>query len=269
MADSDAKTKDWTGASDRRKGTSPGGSLVFTLLRLCDIPWQYNLLNGIGTSLIRYLGGTAIVASSAPAAGLLGLSPYHTLLVALSASAAARHVYWKLSIADYVFPASIAVVVSSYNTILNTANSLLALWTVTSQDPFSPSFSHLFTSGLLERPAISIGLTLFAVGIAVETISEFQRKQFKSKPENKDKPFADGLFSLATNINYTGYLLWRIGYALVCGGFAWGLLTAVWQGCDFAFRAVPGMDDYCQKRYGQQWTEVRRKVPSRLLPGLY
>ena len=60
-----------------------------------------------------------------------------------------------------------------------------------------------------------------------------------------------------------------------------------WVAGDFVARAIPSMDEYCQKRvsiwkvvvwnhwvltslqYGEQWTEVRKKVPYKLLPWIY
>ena len=53
-----------------------------------------------------------------------------------------------------------------------------------------------------------LGLGLFALGSALETVSELQRKAFKAKESNKGKVYTGGLFSLARHINYTGEILW-------------------------------------------------------------
>jgi len=271
------QTQDWAGASDRRKGFSLAGAATFTLLRLADIPLQYYLVSGAGTSLIRYLGGTAVTqplltpSNTSP----LGLSPYNTLIVALATASAAKHIFWVLCTCDYVFPAPIAVVVATYNCVLNSANTLLALWALTSNSPtntlsltalLSQSWSTLLNP---TKSTLPYGVALFTVGLATEWIAEIQRKAFKDRPENKDKPFSEGLFGLATNINYGGYTLWRTGYAIVCAGLPWAVAVATWVGGDFVFRAVPGMEAYCEQRYGEQWKQVRAKVPYRLLPWIY
>lgn len=110
---------------------------------------------------------------------------------------------------------------------------------------------------------------MYALGLWLEWYSEIQRHRFKTDPNNKGKPFSDGLFGYARNINYGGYTLWRTGYSLVCGGWIWGAVMATWFAGDFISRAIPSMDVYCEQRYGVQWEEVRRKVPYKLLPWIY
>ena len=57
--------------------------------------------------------------------------------------------------------------------------------------------------------------------------------------------------------------------ALAAGGPAWGIFAASFLAYDFATRAIPVMDDYCSKRYGKGWEEVKKKVPYALLPFVY
>lgn len=253
MTTSDTQ-KDWAGSSGRVKGRSTSGTLVFVLLRLLDLPLQYTLLSGLGSRLITRLNGSpttyattllassssinplhALLASSSPT--FIGLSPYHTLILLLATGSAAKQIFWVASICNYEFPPGIACVVGAYNIVLNTINTLLALWIASSNNPSSGRATSL-----------DVGLALYVVGLLTEWICEVQRKAFKAKPENKDKPYSDGLFGLATNINYGGYTLWRTGYAIVCAGLPWGIVMTAWSVGDFVARAVPGMDEYCQKR---------------------
>jgi len=46
-------------------------------------------------------------------------------------------------------------------------------------------------------------------------------------------------------------------------------LQAAWLAGDFCARAIPSLDTYCEKRYGEQWEDVRRKVPYKFLPWVY
>ncbi|RMY70658.1 hypothetical protein D0863_05624 [Hortaea werneckii] len=257
----------------RKKRSNPMGTAVFNILRLADLPLQYYLLrySSFLPDLIRKIGGTAIPLSSPlSATGIAGLSPYQTLILGLAAGSSAKQVYWKLMINDTNMPSGFSTAICAYNTLLNTLNTGLAYWALTSQ---VPADQGSFLSSLTTAPAaVPVGLGFYTVGIFVEWYSEIQRKRFKSHPENKDKPYSDGLFGLARSINYGGYTLWRVGYSLICGGWTWGALVAVWLAGDFCARAIPSMDAYCEKRdlqYGSQWAEVKKKVPYGLLPWIY
>jgi len=259
-------------AADRRKGDTTPGAITYILLRLLDLPLQYTLLTGLGPRIIRSLGGTPIPALPVTSSsGVLGLGPYHTLVLGLSTATAAKHVWWTTSILNYIFPPPLAAAIAAYNTGANALNTLLALWSFTSNNPILTSPLHTSWSSILD-PRLStlpLGLFLFTTGLAIEVTAELQRKHFKSRPENRDRPFAGGLWSVVRNVNYAGYLLWRVGFAVVCAGVPWGCVVAVQQGTDFALRAVPSMDAYCAERYGKLWEEVRVRVPYRLIPGVY
>jgi steroid 5-alpha reductase family enzyme len=97
-------------------------------------------------------------------------------------------------------------------------------------------------------PPIAVGIASYAIGLSVEAISEFQRKAFKQDPKNKGNPYGGGLFSLATNINYGAYTIWRAAYACTCGGFIWGATTFTFFFRDFATRGVPVLDEYMTQR---------------------
>lgn len=233
----------------RKKDPSNAGSIVFTALRLLELPWQYYFLgSGLGTSLLTNLGAklqplppSASISPLAP-----GLHPYHAIILGLAAGTSASQIFWVWGIRDNNFPPTGATAVALYNTLLNTINSGLALWALTSQAPSSRNTN----SGLkLFWPnSVAVGMLLYMLGTYVERRSEIQRKQFKVKPENKGKPFAGGLFGYMRNANYTGYTLMRTGFALVCGGWVWGAVMGGIVFSDFAFRAVPWLEGYCEER---------------------
>lgn len=221
------------------KGPSPLSSTIFIGLRWADLPLQYYLLQrGWGASIIQRLGGQPVHLGTG--GGILSLAPYHTAVCAMALGSTVKHTVYQLVVLDTKVPVSIAALIGTMNSIINSMNTLLSLWTVTSLAPVPPS--------LPSSSAFYIGVGLYSIGILTELVAELQRKRFKSDPLNKGKPYFGGLWSLATNINYGGYILWRAGYALACGGVSWGLFCGSLHFIDFAFRAVPAMERYCTKR---------------------
>ncbi|KAK5129741.1 hypothetical protein LTR08_002917 [Meristemomyces frigidus] len=248
----------------RRKVNYPAATVLFTVLRVADLPLQWWLLRStVIPNTIARLGGTSTPTLTLPTTlGFGGLSPYHTLVLALATGSSFKQIYWKLFINDTSMPLSFSTVVCVYNTLLNTFNTALAFWSVTSQQPAGLVESSTVRGFLAAAPlSVPVGITLYAVGLFVEWYCEVQRKAFKAKPENKGKPYSDGLFGLARNINYGGYTLWRTGYSLICGGWPWAVLMATWLAGDFCARAIPSLDAYCEKRYGEQWDTLKKKVP--------
>lgn len=172
--------------------------------------------------------------------------------------------YWAVAIGREEMLLGSAVTIAAFATLMNSIFNALAMWTRTSVNPNASSMTEL-----LQIPYIAAGTALFVAGIAIETISEIQRTRFKDDQRNKGKPYAGGLFGLARNINYTGFTLWKTGYALVAAGPLFGIVIAAMHFYDFSQRAVPVLDQYCAKRYGQDWQNIRKKVPNVLLPGIY
>ncbi|MCJ1434146.1 hypothetical protein MMC27_003513 [Xylographa pallens] len=178
--------QDWF-LKTRRKGPAPAGKTTFVLLRSLDVVLQYYLLrSNIGGRFIQRLGGVAIPPATPLA---LGLSPYQLLIWALSIGSAAKQIFWTVYISDNVFEPGFAALISAYNTLLNTLNLLLSTWSTTSNAPVN-----------LLGGTVPVGVLLYALGIYLETVSEIQRRAFKHAPGNKDKPFSEGLFGLATNM---------------------------------------------------------------------
>lgn len=72
------------------------------------------------------------------------------------------------------------------------------------------------TSGLLS-PISYIGLAIFLLGFAFESIADYQKYKFKSQKQNKNKFISHGFWSLSRHPNYFGEILIWIGiyfYAL-------------------------------------------------------
>ncbi|KAI5200965.1 hypothetical protein E4T39_05478 [Aureobasidium subglaciale] len=254
-------------AETRKKGVSEAGNALFTILRLSDLPLQYYLLSsGLGLNIVRKLGGTTISNAVTSPATAIGLSPYHTLVFGLAIGSAAKQIYWCLGVSDNKFEPGFSSMIAAYNTFLNTLNTLLSLWAMTSDRPMiADTWSELFTS----RSSVAFGAALYGLGLCTEWWCEVQRKRFKQDPANKGKLCTEGLFGFARNINYGGYTLWRAGYSIVCAGLPLGMGVFVFLAGDFSQRAIPLMETYIARKYGQHWEEVKQKVPSRLFPYVY
>jgi len=248
------------------KQPNPLGTGLFVGLRSLDSVLQYGILaRGLGSSILHKVGFKTLDQGPPIITGLslldnLGLSPYRLILFGMGAGSAIKQIYWLLGISQEEFLPQSAVVVSIFNTVFNSLNSVLFIGQLTSASVNGEHFP--------QTPLI-VGSTLYAVGIFTETFSEWQRKHFKKDPANKGKVYNGGLFSLARHINYGGYTLWRTGYALACGGWTWGAITAGFFTYNFISGGIPELDLYCSERYGERWQQYKQETPYKLLPYIY
>lgn len=232
----------------RVKKPSPVGRSIFVGLRAADVFWQYTLLRrGWGIRLIEKISGHAVHSSSVLSPlTLTQLQPYYGLVTLLSLGSSIKQILHMVFISEQAMDVGSAFTIALFNTIFNTINTLLSLWAVTS--PVAPDLDSSSFINTLLSPPVAVGIAAYAIGLSVEAISEFQRKAFKQDPKNKGKPYGGGLFSLATNINYGAYTVWRSAYALTCGGFVWSVTTFAFFFRDFATRGVPVLDEYMTQR---------------------
>ena len=233
---------------DRTKGSTPLGTALSVGLRAADVALQYSLLNlGWGAALMEQLGGQPVQLAPNTGGVLFGLDPYYLTLTGLALDSALKHIIWVLGISEQVMPLRLAVMVAAFNTVNNSVNSLLSLWSVTTLLPASASGS-MSVKDWLTSPTIVVGLCLYLGGILTEIVSEFQRKAFKADPANKGKPYGGGLSSLAAHINYGGYVVWRSGYAITAAGLPWGLVVFGFLLYEFTTKAIPSLDQYCSEK---------------------
>lgn len=264
------------------KQSSPLGTGLFIGLRSLDPVLQYGLLaKGIAAPVIHKLGGKTLAQGPPVVTNTfldrLALSPYRLILLGMAAGSAIKQNYWLIGICQEEFPPLSAIEVSVFNTVFNSVNSLLFTCSMTSA---SVNGEHFPQTPLL------VGSALYLVGIFTETFSEWQRLQFKKKPENKGKVYTGGLFRFARHINYAGYTLWRAGYALAAGGWTWGAIVGAFFSYNFISDGIPELNRYCHERvscpwarscfaanktlqYGEQWQNYRKQTPYKLFPYIY
>ncbi|KAK5462640.1 hypothetical protein LTS15_002352 [Exophiala xenobiotica] len=221
------------------RGTNLLGSAIFIGLRALDPYLQRHLL--LNSPLPRWARQLGLPAPRPPPTGGLplagtGMTPFQSVIWALSIGSAAKHIFWTTVIANEPMKPSAAIIVGIFNLACNTLNTLA--FNLSGENPtyFAPD-------------SIYVGTGMYVVGILVETVGEIQRKWFKDEPRNDGKVYSAGLFSVVRHAPYSGYTLWRTGYATAAGGPVWGALTATWFIYQFVNRSVPMLDKYMSERY--------------------
>ncbi|KIK55833.1 hypothetical protein GYMLUDRAFT_230645 [Collybiopsis luxurians FD-317 M1] len=247
--------------------STPVSRGLFVLSRALDLPIQYAILSSraLGAPLINTLGGAPISPTGRPVYLLgtnLGLSPQRAILFGMAVGSFVKQSHWVLAIGQEPISPALAAFVGAFNTLSNSINTLL--------------FTNAATS-VLSYPSVGldetrlpiqtlVGIGMYVLGMGLEWVSEMQRLKFKKNPRNKGRPYTGGLFGLARHINYGGYVLWRAGFATAAAGWLWGAAVAGFLTFYFTKRAIPELDEYCGKRYGVEWVQYKRSVPSKLLP---
>lgn len=243
------------------------GSITFIGLRSLDPILQYSILgHGLGTATLHRIGLRTLPLGTPTNLGIsaidsLGLSPYRLILLGMAVGSAVKQNVWQATISLENLSVSTAVMVSIFNTVINSLNSYMFLVSSTS--------ASLSNQEKFPQTPLLIGSAMYIVGLSTEYISELQRRRFKDDPKNKGKPYTGGLWKYARHINYGAYTIWRAGYALAAGGWVWGAVVGGFFFWDFASRAVPSLNEYCEKRYGKDWETFKSQTKWKLLPGIY
>lgn len=177
----------------------------------------------------------------------------------MAVGSAVKQNIWVTALSGEPMDVKSAIAVGAFNTICNGLNNYAFLLTST-----SASIDSTFP-----QPQLIVGSVLYVTGILTELVAEIQRKRFKKDPKNKGKPYTGGLWTFARHINYGAYTIWRAGYAMAAGGWVMGAIVGACFLSDFATRAVPILNEYCEKRYGDDWEQFKKQTKYRLIPGIY
>jgi protein-S-isoprenylcysteine O-methyltransferase Ste14 len=229
----------------RIKASSPLGTSLFVGLRTLDIFIQYGFLaRNLASPLLDRLSITQSTPSTVTLA--LGLPLQQLIILSMAAGTAIKQSYGTLFIQQEEMRPGTALLVAIFNTIFNSANTILSLTAASRY--FAPSFLTTTNKETGLSPLFILGVAGYGVGMATELISEIQRRNFKADEKNQGKPYTGGLFGLARHINYGGYTVMRAGYAMATGGWLWGTAVGTFFFRDFATRGVPVLDEYCSKR---------------------
>jgi protein-S-isoprenylcysteine O-methyltransferase Ste14 len=112
-----------------------------------------------------------------------------------------------------------------------------------------------------------IPIVLFILGSYLNTISEFQRKMFKEKEDNKGKLYTEGLFKYAQHINYFGDFVWILGFALMTRNI-WALIMPLFCFLGFLFINIPMLDKYLEEKYQNEFIAWQQKT-KKFIPFIY
>ncbi|KAK2613601.1 hypothetical protein N8I77_000505 [Diaporthe amygdali] len=260
------------------KRPSPLGTATFIGLRALDPFLQYRILaHGLGTGFLAKIGlstiplsATVITRTGFKIIDQLGLPLERLLLLGMAVGSAAKQIFWVTYLSQEELQPKPAVIVSAFNSLCNSANSLLLLTAATSAALSTKPLTVPVpgTHAKLSLP-VAVGTVMYVVGILLETAAELQRKRFKDNPEHKGRLCREGLWSWARHINYTGYTLWRGGYALAAGGWVAGVAMVSFQAHNFIGNGIVSLDYYMSRRYKDQWGRYKEDVKWKLVPGLY
>jgi protein-S-isoprenylcysteine O-methyltransferase Ste14 len=112
-----------------------------------------------------------------------------------------------------------------------------------------------------------IPIGIFILGSYLNTYSEYQRMQFKKKPENQGKLYTQGLFKYAQHINYFGEFVWILGFAFLTRN-PWALIMPLFCVINFVFFNIPTLDKYLQEKYGEQYQRWNKNT-KKFIPFIY
>jgi delta14-sterol reductase len=156
---------------------------------------------------------------------------------------------------------------------------------------FYPFFYPVGLWALADRPdphtplaLLALVVLVFFAGWVLARGANLQKFQFKRDPQAKafgrlepraisgdgKHVLASGFWGLSRHINYLGEILMATALALCLGH---PLELAPWlYPLYYVALLVPRQyydDQRCAEKYGPLWDEYRRRVPSRILPGIY
>lgn len=227
----------------RTAETTSLGTFIMATGRLADIGLQYLLLRNGGEIPANLLGVSA------------NLSPeFSSVLLGLFSITAARHAYWALVMNQNDLAAPMATSVVLFNTAFNTIGTFVATWSASRGDSLG-----------LESPMLWGGAALVLAGVAIEMISEEQRKAFKQDPKNKGRAFTKGLNGVVQHPNYLGYTLWRTGLMLATGSHVAAGVACLFNLGTFLGSSIPELQAHNLRKYGDEYRQYTLRVP-KLIP---
>ena len=226
------------------KASSPTETTTFFLGRLADPFIQYGFLKrDWGRPLITRLRGTTLPQGppfiTNTALDRLGLSPYRTILWAMSVGSMLKQNYHVTAIMQEKIKPGFGAQVALFNSVMNSINSLFF---VCAQTSASVNGEHFPQTPLM------VGSALYVTGLLVELVSEQQRHNWKKRPQNRGQLYVSGLFGVARHVNYFGYTMWRPGHALAAGGWAWAAFVAGLSMWRFTRVSIPMHQQYMEEQ---------------------
>eukprot|EP00127_Corallochytrium_limacisporum_P000826 Clim_evm2s26 gene=Clim_evmTU2s26 len=146
----------------------------------------------------------------------------------------------------------------------------------------SSTSSFDFASIIFTSPELLMALLLHGVGYYIFRASNAQKNLFRTNPKDPavahlqtmptkrgTKLLVSGWWGTARHINYLGDWIMSLGWTAACGITH---LIPWWYPIYFAILLLHRErrdDQLCEEKYGKDWDTYRRRVPSRIIPGIY
>ena len=259
----------WAGSDS---GDKIGAMPVFALCGA--LAFAINWLAFIPAALIqteRYydlVGGITYISVTMFAVALSGELDLRAMLVA------AMVMFWSLRLATFLFRRiSRDGKDSRFDNIKNRPLRFFMAWTIQGLWVLLTAAAALavITGGVREPlGAVGIvGIAVWSIGILIEIISDRQKSNFRSAPDNKGKFINTGLWAWSRHPNYFGEIVLWSGMAIVAvpvlQGWQWvALISPVFV--TFLLTRVSGvplLEEKADQRWGGQddYEEYKRRTP--------
>ncbi len=123
-------------------------------------------------------------------------------------------------------------------------------------------FAAKMTSPLDALDFIAFGVYL--VASVIHFASDYQKRQFKARPESKGRILDTGLWSICRHPNYFGDFLIYVSFGLI-GHCVWGWICPLLNFLQYWFDAIPKSEKWAAEKYGASWREYSSRTKS-LIP---
>jgi steroid 5-alpha reductase family enzyme len=227
----------------REKPFKYSGVYIWTLVQLLGVALLHQLIFDFGEGLLTNTLGISTAGTSMEVRWV-----FFAAVIVRTFS----QVLWAWSLLSYEMAPGGAVFVTLFNVVVDVVCALAMLHHRIELVPLG--------DGLL--------FAIFMVGILLERVSEFQRKAFKGKAENKGRPHFEGLFAVAVYANYSGFIIWRGAMAGLSGSILVEVLSLTMMMHSLITGDVENQRARNSKKYGKVFDDYFDRTP-KMFPFVY
>ncbi len=177
-------------------------------------------------------------------------------------------ILWGIRLATYLFIRILKIKKDQrFDGVREKFWSFAKFWLLQAISIFIISLPFIFASlNDLPKNINFLALTLFFVGLLIETIADWQKYQFKNKQNEKNSFIKHGLWKYSRHPNYFGeMLMWWSIYLFIVGDLNdWQhilIIGPIYISLLLLFvTGVPTLEKKYEKRYGSEWTNYKKQT---------